>query len=180
VHGKHATAVEPQYLSMSAKPGTYKATSHMGEPGSLPGVSAMLGGFAQGLTLLGFKVQSEGAMHECRRLYGFSREGTEHKARFMRTARAIEGHLELVSCVFSQNGIMSHHSQPLRHVAASTSLPRTPHEAWNRLDRQKMRSAHMICKGVSVRITSRLKCSERHTCAVMPQRMQVIACCVTL
>jgi len=37
---------------MLAKLGTYKATSHKGEPGSLPGVSAMLEGFAQGPTLL--------------------------------------------------------------------------------------------------------------------------------
>ena len=72
---------------MPAKPGTYRTTSHKGEPGSLPGVSAMLRGFAQDLTLLECRAESEGAMHEYRRLDGFSRGGMAHRARFMRTAR---------------------------------------------------------------------------------------------
>src|SRR2546423_2748259 len=67
--------------------------------------------------------------------------------------------------------VMSHYSQPLRHGCFGFASEDVESSG----ERKKMRSMHMICKEVSVRITTRLECSERRTCAVMPQRMQVIA-----
>lgn len=76
-----------QYLLIPAKAGTYKAMSHIGEPGSLQRVSTRCKDVITCLTLLHCRIQSGGAMHVYPRFGGSSRRDTEHTAKSKKTAR---------------------------------------------------------------------------------------------